>query len=443
MPRIPVIDQAAMIVPSPSGPSVRGTTSVQRSVIVHVISWPAAITVTLRPTPLASPAWEPLGTLMASLLKESRGRVEDVAERLFRARPDLACGHAGDYRERRDVAGHDRSRADDGASADPHSCQDRRPRSDEGVIVDLDRPARDAELGVVDRVVRRQDRDFGRDADVLADAQRAAGVQAAVAVDPRVSSDHEAVAPELARAVEPHVAAEVNDGSAAKADPEHAAVPRVAEVEARNVADNVVRQVVQRADHEQLEPPGLLSGLELRRRGSALGPDAVHGDAQRSTTLHAPTLARLFGNGTARSGRSRKIKLPGGLAQAEERPDHERDAVVEEPLVGGALEDVRDDERGRQCSDHRELPVVRAGEAAGPDDRDADHAPEGDPAQDAHPHEDVEDPVVRDVLDQRVDGADVLDREHVVDRHAEATAERLALADVDLEVGVLLDAVEI
>src|SRR4051794_7878721 len=140
MPRIPVIDQAAMIVPSPSGPSVRGTTSVQRSVIVHVISWPAAITVTLRPTPLASPAWEPLGTLMASLLKERRGRVEDVAERLFRARSDLACGHAGDYRERRDGAGPDRPPPPPRAPARPHSRPERRPPSRRGGIVRLDPP---------------------------------------------------------------------------------------------------------------------------------------------------------------------------------------------------------------------------------------------------------------------------------------------------------------
>src|SRR6185503_19107238 len=138
--------------------------------------------------------------------------------------------------------------------------------------------------------------------------------------------DHEPLAPQLARAVEPHVAAEVNDSSLAETDPEHAPVPGVAQMEARNVRDDVVRHVVQRADQEQLEPPGLLSGLELRRRGSALGPDAVHGDAQRSTTVHASTLARLFGNGTARSGRSRRIQLPGGLAQAEERSHDKRNA---------------------------------------------------------------------------------------------------------------------
>src|SRR4051812_49599977 len=108
-----------MIVPSPSGPSVRGTTSVQSSVIVHVISWPVAITVTLRPTPLASAAWEPLGTPTASLLKESRRLVEDVAEGFFRARADLACGHAGDDRERRDCAGCDPSRAAHSPAAYP------------------------------------------------------------------------------------------------------------------------------------------------------------------------------------------------------------------------------------------------------------------------------------------------------------------------------------
>src|SRR4051812_50068915 len=108
-----------MIVPSPSGPSVRGTTSVQSSVIVHVISWPVAITVTLRPTPLASAAWEPLGTPTASLLKESRRLVEDVAEGFFRARADLACGHAGDDRERRGGAGGGPPRARNRAPARP------------------------------------------------------------------------------------------------------------------------------------------------------------------------------------------------------------------------------------------------------------------------------------------------------------------------------------
>ena len=50
---------------------------------------------------------------------------------------------------------------------------------------------------------------------------------------------------------------------------------------------------------------------------------------------------------------------------------------------------------------------------------------------------------MRDVLDQRVDRADVLDRQDVVDRHAEPAPEWLALADVDLQVRVLLNPVDI
>ena len=44
-----MIDQAAIIVPMLDGPSARGTTSVQASVIVHVISCAPASTETLRP----------------------------------------------------------------------------------------------------------------------------------------------------------------------------------------------------------------------------------------------------------------------------------------------------------------------------------------------------------------------------------------------------------
>ena len=43
-----------MIVPIPVGPSDRGTTSVQSSVIVHVISCATAMTRTFRPTTCAS-----------------------------------------------------------------------------------------------------------------------------------------------------------------------------------------------------------------------------------------------------------------------------------------------------------------------------------------------------------------------------------------------------
>src|SRR5207253_8941156 len=122
-------------------------------------------------------------------------------------------------------------------------------------------------------------------------------------------ADHEAVAAQLPRAVEPDVATEVNRCPGAEPDAEHAAIPGVTQAEARDVADDVVRQVVQRPDHEQLDPPGLLSGLEPGRLESAARPNVVHGDAHsKSPPSTHSTLARPFGFYTARSGRPRPVE---------------------------------------------------------------------------------------------------------------------------------------
>src|SRR5436190_4248456 len=223
MPRIPVIDQAAMIVPMPLGPRLLGTTSVQSSVIVHVISWPPAMTVTLRPTRL------PAASASGPLLKEGQRVVDHVAQRFFGPLADLLRGDSADDRQRRDVARHDGSGRYDRAAADRDPGEDRRARPDEDVVLDPDRPRLHAELRIVDRMEGAEDGDVGRDAHVLADAQRAAGVEAAVPVDPRVRADRQAAAAQLAGPVEPHVAAEVNRRSLGELDPEHTAVPGVPE----------------------------------------------------------------------------------------------------------------------------------------------------------------------------------------------------------------------
>src|SRR5580765_2298981 len=168
-PRIPVTDQAAMIVPSPSGPSERGTTSVQRSVIVQVISCETARNVTFRPTTCEStgsitgavsaamsPEPKPSGTTAVStasasdgrgaLLKEWERTVEDVFQRLGRTRSDRPSGHSPDDLQRLHVARDHGARGDHAPPSQLHARQDRRARADPHMILDHHRAALDPEL---------------------------------------------------------------------------------------------------------------------------------------------------------------------------------------------------------------------------------------------------------------------------------------------------------
>ena len=56
IPSTPVTAHAVTMRPMPVGPSARGTTSVQSSVIDHVTAWPLASAATLRPTRRGSTA---------------------------------------------------------------------------------------------------------------------------------------------------------------------------------------------------------------------------------------------------------------------------------------------------------------------------------------------------------------------------------------------------
>ncbi len=118
----PVTDIAVTITPIPTGPSARGTTIVQRSVIVHVITWPGARTPALRPTregsstgasSRASPATASGGPRSSALFKERERSVEAVGACFFGTASDRPCRDAADDRERRHVARDDRAGRDD------------------------------------------------------------------------------------------------------------------------------------------------------------------------------------------------------------------------------------------------------------------------------------------------------------------------------------------
>ena len=115
---------------------------------------------------------------------------------------------------------------------------------------------RAGELVAANRIYRQTAAKRGNEriASVLADLEPAAEIERAAPVDPRVSTNSSAGTPDLPRPVEPDVTAQVNAGMVAERDSEHAAVPETPEREARDVADDVVRQVVQHSDEEELHP---------------------------------------------------------------------------------------------------------------------------------------------------------------------------------------------
>src|SRR3954447_25330771 len=139
-----------MIVPIPAGPSVLGTTRVQRSAIVHVISCATVSTVTLRRTRAVGAAIA--ASEAATLLKEREGAVEDIGRGLGRAGSDRRGRDTGDDRQRRDVTRHDRSGRDDAAVAEGHPGEDERTGSDPNVLLDHDLARLDAEERVVEPV---------------------------------------------------------------------------------------------------------------------------------------------------------------------------------------------------------------------------------------------------------------------------------------------------
>jgi hypothetical protein len=200
--------------------------------------------------------------------------VKDVVSSLASAHADLARGDTRDDRERQDISRDYRSGCDDAPFAERDTGKDRRARPDPHVVLDHYPSKLDTELRIVDAVGGSENRHFRGDADVVPDPQRPTSIEAAVAIDPRIRADVEPVSPKLIRTEEPDVAAQMDSCVLAERDPEDMPVPATPQREARDVADDVVREVIEDPDAE--EPGRALLGLRLRTSLRASPRSAGH-----------------------------------------------------------------------------------------------------------------------------------------------------------------------
>src|SRR5437899_993354 len=205
---------------------------------------------------------------MATSLLFEGGTEPDLVAKVRRTRAERSRGYSPDDEVRRDVLGDDRSGGDHGTLADLHSRKHGRATPDPGVIVDLDRCRAIPEEGIVHVVLVGQKPYAWRDADVVADPQAAASIEAALAVDDGVPADRDA-ALSVSRTDPDIQVGRHQDGRAfADLDAVHDAVPEAPYRGRWDVGDDVVRQV---ADE--------LADKELQAADAPRWPDVALADA--------------------------------------------------------------------------------------------------------------------------------------------------------------------
>lgn len=187
------------------------------------------------------------GSAEASLLEPGKRCVEDVLG-MELALPDYPGRSAADDRARRNVFCHQCPCRHDSTAADSHARQDRGSHPNPDVILDHYRSGIIGKLGIVVEVLKRQYCNFRRDTHVVADRERAAGVQTTAAIDPAVVSDAQTVPAHVAGTRIPDKAVKKNGRAPTELDAQDVTIPEVPEREGRNVTNEIVRHVARGTD---------------------------------------------------------------------------------------------------------------------------------------------------------------------------------------------------